>query len=122
LSEANEAFYSAFVSPWVRVMTSPASAEMLKWMHPMRTSRLVFSESFNPWMRLVRQTAETIARTREPLGRGDPLLAHERATLAAVGDAIERARIARDARLEGTFRTLFGGGAGAHGDDTDGEN
>ncbi|WP_299364924.1 DUF3141 domain-containing protein [uncultured Paracoccus sp.] len=122
LSEANEAFYSAFVSPWVRVMASPASAEMLKWMHPMRTSRLVFSESFNPWMRLVRQTAETIARTREPLARGDPLLAHERAMIAAVGDAIERARIARDARLEGTFRTLFGDGGGAHGDDTDGEN
>jgi len=117
LSEANEAFYSAFVSPWVRLMTSPASAEMLKWMHPMRTSRLMFSERFNPWMRLVRQTAENIAETREPLDRDDPLLARERAAIDAVGDAIERARIARDARFERTFRTLYGGGAGD--DETD---
>lgn len=109
LSEANEAFYSAFVSPWVRLMTSPASAEMLKWMHPMRTSRLMFSERFNPWMHLVRQTAENIAESRKPLDRDDPMLARERATLEAVGDAIERARVARDAGFERTFRTLYSG-------------
>ncbi len=109
LSEANETFYSAFVSPWVRLMTSPASAEMLKWMHPMRTSRLMFSERFNPWMHLVRQTAENIAESRKPLDRDDPMLARERATLEAVGDAIERARVARDAGFERTFRTLYSG-------------
>ena len=90
-------------------MTTPASAEMLKWMHPMRTSRLVFSERFNPWMRLVRQTADAIAATREPLGSDDPMIGRERAAIAAIGDAIERARIARDASSERAFRTLYGG-------------
>ncbi|MCB1467951.1 MAG: DUF3141 domain-containing protein [Rhizobiaceae bacterium] len=109
VSEINEAFYATFVSPWVRLMTTPASAEMLKWMHPMRTSRLVFSERFNPWMRLVRQTADAIAATREPLGSDDPMIGRERAAIAAIGDAIERARIARDASSERAFRTLYGG-------------
>ena len=117
LSKANEAFYSAFVSPWVRLMTSPASAELLKSMHPMRTSRLMFSERYNPWMGLVRQTAENIAKTRKPRERNDPMLGQERAVIEAVGDAIERARIARDARFERTFRTLFGAGD----DETDSE-
>jgi poly(3-hydroxyalkanoate) synthetase len=108
VSEANEAFYSAFVSPWMRLMTTPASADMLKAMHPMRTSRLIFSEKFNPWMQFVRQTAETIAETRKPLGPDDPMIQREKAAIDAVGDAIERARIARDANFERTFRTLYG--------------
>jgi len=116
VSEMNEAFYSTFVSPWVQLMTTPASAEMLKLMHPMRTSRLMFSERYNPWMRLVRQTADSIAETRVPLEPDDPLMVRERAAVEAVGNAIERARIARDAKDERTFTALYGG------DMSDGDN
>ena len=110
VSEINEAFYATYISPWVRLMTTPASAEMLKWMHPMRTSRLMFSERFNPWMGLIRSTAERVAETRVPLDADDPMIQRERAAIAVVADAIERARIARDATCERTFRTLYGGG------------
>ena len=109
VSEINEALYSTFVSPWVHLMTTPVSAEMLRWMHPTRTSRLMFSEKFNPWMRLIQHTANNIADTRQPLEPDDPMILLEQATIAAVGEAIERARIARDARLERTFRTLYSG-------------
>ena len=118
VSQRNEAFYSTFVSPWVRLMSTPASAEMLKWMHPMRGSRLMFSEKFNPWMQLVRQTAETISETRTPLDRDDPMIQRERAAVDAIGDGIERARIARDASYERTFRTLYGDN-GQSGTETD---
>lgn len=109
VSEFNEAFYSTFVSPWVRLMTTPASASLLKQMHPMRTSRLMFSEKFNPWMQLIRRTAEGVAKTRAPLGADNPMIQREQATIAAVGDAIERARIVRDATYERTFKSLYGG-------------
>ncbi|SEL00187.1 DUF3141 domain-containing protein [Jannaschia helgolandensis] len=108
-SEINEAFYATFVSPWVQLMTTPASAEMMKWMHPMRTSRLMFSERFNPWMRLVRQAADNISGTREPLDPNDPMILRERAAIKAIGKAIERARIDRDAKYERAFKTLYGG-------------
>ena len=108
-SEINEAFYATFVSPWVQLMTTPASAEMLKWMHPMRTSRLIFSERFNPWMRLVRQAADNISGTREPLDPNDPMILRERTAIKAIGEAIERARIDRDAKYERAFKTLYGG-------------
>ena len=108
LSKLNEAFYSTFVSPWVRLMTTPASAEMLRLMHPMRTSRLMFSESYNPWMGLLRQTAHNIAKTRVPLEPDSSMIQRERTAISAVGDAIEQARIARDASYERAFRTLYG--------------
>lgn len=108
VSKINEAFYSTFVSPWVRLMTTPASAEMLRLMHPMRASRLMFSESYNPWMRFVRQTARNIAETRVPLEQDNLMIQRERTAISAVGDAIERARIQRDATYERTFRSLYG--------------
>jgi len=111
MSERNEALYSAFVSPWIRLMTTPVSAEMLKWMHPMRSSRLMFSDSFNPWMRGVRQAAEVIAKTRKPLDGSHPMIAHEQAAFVAIEDAIERTRIARDSGYERMFRTLYGADA-----------
>ena len=109
ISEINEALYSTMVSPWVRMMTTPASAEMLKWMHPMRTSRLMFSEKFNPWMGLVRQTAKKVSETRTPLASDDPMIQREQEAFTAVADAIEQARIARDGSYERAFRALYGG-------------
>src|SRR3546814_12290903 len=51
VSEFNETLYRTFVSPWVQTLATPWTAEMLKWLHPMRTSRYLLSEAFNPWMR-----------------------------------------------------------------------
>src|SRR3546814_12004585 len=38
-SEFNEGLYRTFISPWVQAYATPFSAEMLKWLHPMRMSR-----------------------------------------------------------------------------------
>ena len=54
ISRINEAAYSTFVSPWLRAATSPASAEALRALHPMRWTRTLFSERVNPWMALVK--------------------------------------------------------------------
>ena len=45
ISEANEAAYRTFVSPWVQALATPWSAAALEWMHPMRVSRYMFSAS-----------------------------------------------------------------------------
>ena len=108
VSKVNEAFYSTFVSPWVRLMTTPTSAEMLRMTHPMRASRLMFSESYNPWMRFIRQTASSIAETRVPLTPDNSMIQRERTAISAVGDAVERARITRDATYERLFETIYG--------------
>jgi hypothetical protein len=108
VSEAGEAFYRSFVSPWVQMASNPWTAESLKWLHPMRTSRYLFSASFNPWMRGVAALADGIAKTRKPLPEDHPLLERERELFAEFSGAIEQVREWRDAGYEQAFGQLYG--------------
>lgn len=108
VSEANEALYRNFGSPWVQVATNPWIAEWLKWLHPMRTSRYLFSEAFNPSMRGVEILADVVARNRTVLPPDHPLLDRERSFIGQVGEAMESARKSRDGFYEQTFGLLYG--------------
>ena len=110
VSEANEAYYSTFISPWIRAATTPWAAEALKWLHPMRTSRQVFSESFNPWMHGVAVLANSITHNRHPLAQDHPLLERERQLSQHVSETIEQFREWRDAAAEQSFSLLYGFG------------
>ena len=117
VSEFNESLYRTFVSPWVQSFANPWSAEMLKWLHPMRSSRYVFSESFNPWMRGVALLAGWVNEHRRPLAEDAPLRAQERAFFEAAGVVLEGQRELRDAAFEHSFSMLYG--AAAAGDRSD---
>jgi Protein of unknown function (DUF3141) len=107
-SEANESLYRTFVSPWVRAVANPWSAEALKWAHPMRTSRHLFSEAFNPWMRGISMLADALAKDRKPLARDHPMMEQERALIGAITQAIETSREARDKAQERVFNGMYG--------------
>jgi hypothetical protein len=115
VSERSEDLYRQCVSPWVRVFAHPWLAEMSKWLHPMRTSRYLFSEAFNPWMHGVTVLADAVRYGRQSLPEDDPLLAQERALLAAVTGTIENIRILRDAAIEQAFTAGYGTGIDAPG-------
>jgi len=108
VSETNDQLYQTFVSPWVRAVVNPWTAEAMKWLHPMRASRYLLSESFSPWMRAVAALAETIAKNRTALPREHPLLEQERQVIGQISDNIERATQHRDAAEEQAFRLLYG--------------
>jgi len=108
VSEQNEAAYKLFVSPWITAMSNPASAELLKRMHPMRVSRMVFSDEYNPWMKMVHAFAGGIRKNRRPLPAKDPALLAERALFAAVGQQIKSSRDLRDHATAALFKTVFG--------------
>ncbi len=107
-SEINEKVYATFFSPWVRAFSYPWSAEILKWLHPMRASRYLYSEAFNPWMLGVAAAAETIRKNREPLEADNPAIAREREFLANVTNAFEDGRKLRDTACERVFTALYG--------------
>lgn len=109
VSELNESVYETFASPWIRAFASPWSAEMLEWLHPMRASRYVFSERFNPWMRGIGMLAEVIDKSRQPLPPDNPLIESEREVAGNVTELMEKARQARDATFEQAFSLLYGG-------------
>jgi hypothetical protein len=107
MSEFNEALYRTFASPWVQAVATPWTAEFLKWLHPMRTSRYLLSEAFNPWMLGVAALAVAIAKSRRPLTQDGPLIVRERKTAADITDVLASIRKVRDAGYERTFDALF---------------
>jgi hypothetical protein len=108
ISETNDAIYQTLVSPWVRLAVNPWTAEALKWLHPMRTSRYLLSESFNPWTRGVAAMAKVVAKSRTPVPQDNPLLKQERETIERISDAIKQATEYRDAAEEQAFSMLYG--------------
>jgi len=108
VSEFNESLYRNFISPWVRAAANPWSAELLKWAHPMRSSRYLFSEAFNPWMRGVAVLAEIVGKTRRPLPRDQPLIKREQEAIGKITETLEEIRETRDAVYEHMFRLAYG--------------
>ena len=107
ISWINEAVYSTFVSPWIRAATTPASAEALRALHPMRWTRTMFSEQVNPWMALIKSTAETLRETRSPLPDDHPAIVAERELSARTGEGIGAWRKGRDAWIGHVFGAMF---------------
>jgi poly(3-hydroxyalkanoate) synthetase len=110
VSEANEQIYKTFLSPLIRSLANPATAALLEWLHPMRTSRYLLSESFSQWMRAITALARTIEQHRTPLPADNAFIASERSTSEQISKAIEEARKRRDAAEEQIFAILYGAG------------
>lgn len=108
MSEWNEFLYKNTISPWITAFANPISAEMLKWLHPMRISHKIFSEKLNPWMLPVKTLAPIVGHTRLPVDESNQFVAIERAASASISHALESYRKARDTAGEQLFSTLYG--------------
>ena len=108
VSEFNETIYRTFVSPWVQAMSNPWTSQAMQWLHPMRTSRYMFSESFMPWMSAFSILADAISNDRTALSDDHPLIAQERQLIAQISSFWETARKVRDAAQERTFTNIYG--------------
>jgi hypothetical protein len=107
-SELNEAAYSLLVSPWITALSNPVTAETLKRLHPMRVTRMIFSEQYNPWMKLVHSSAEDIRKDRTPMTADDPAILAERAAFATISDQIKSVRVLRDQATAALYELIFG--------------
>jgi hypothetical protein len=108
LSEQNEAFYKTFVSPWVTAFANPFTADALKWLHPMRVSRYMFSEKLNPWMIPIKMLAPLIEQKRLPVTEDNAFVQTERAASATVVSVLKNYQQRRDAASEAQFAKKFG--------------
>ncbi|KXS36644.1 MAG: Poly(3-hydroxyalkanoate) synthetase [Halomonadaceae bacterium T82-2] len=108
LSEHNVALYETFAGPWVRMATNPWTAETLRQLHPARTSRLMFSERFAPWMSGVKWLADVAGPAREPLNDDNPFRQWEGLIGETISAALSVAGTTRDSLCEMGFRALYG--------------
>jgi len=108
VSRQLDALYSATLGKWVEAISTPLSAQILEWWHPMRVSRYAFATDFNPWLRGLVPIARSIERERHAVPETNPYKAKEIEAIGAVGDAISRARQLRDQGYESWFEALYG--------------
>lgn len=108
ISEWNAQLYKVTISPWVTAFANPLGAEVLKWMHPMRSGHAMFSEKLNPWMRPVQMLASLVASARLPADQDNRFIAMEREASAAISRALDSYRMIRDTAGEQIFTALYG--------------
>lgn len=109
LSEALERLYAQWGSPAVRAVVNPGIARQMRALHPMRASRMVWSEratpglAWMPWLAawLDRLGAPDSARAQNPWYR------LERAGAEAVGEAWTTWRTLRDLWAEVVFTQAY---------------
>ena len=97
----------------MQAASTPWSAALMKWLHPMRTSRYLLSEKFSPWMHVVAAMAEQVRENRTTAPEDSPLHAAERDVSAHVRKTVEAAREERDKMEELAFQLLYGSRAPA---------
>ena len=107
VSETMEGFYAKFMSPFIRAWASPMTAEALKWAHPMRVSRYLYSEKLNPFISVVATAAELAEKSRWRLDANNPYRQAERRGADDIEASIKRWRMARDAAGEQAFDGLY---------------
>jgi hypothetical protein len=108
VSEWNEWLYRSTLSPWVVAFSNPWSAEVLKWLHPMRSSAVMFSEKLNPWMLPVKLMTPFLEKARLRVNQYNPFAALEADTCKLISQSLDSYRQARDNASERIFSLLYG--------------
>lgn len=108
VSEWNEVVYRNTLGPWVTAFSSPLSAEVLKWLHPMRSNALMFSEKLNPWMLALKLFAPFLAQPRTPANQDNPFAAIEARNSEFISQSLDNYRNERDHASERLFSLLYG--------------
>ncbi|MGE0672775.1 MAG: DUF3141 domain-containing protein, partial [Methylibium sp.] len=109
LSEAAERAYAQWVSPWVRMAVTPASARLLRELHPMRVSRQVWSERATPalaWLPWMQQWLDQWG-AHDSDRKANPWYQLERVGADAYAQAWESWRTSRDLWAELVFQQIY---------------
>ena len=107
VSEFNDRMYRTFLSPWVKACTTELSAEMMRWLHPLRAQRYLVSD-MNPLLRHLGGAAAMVRASRRPASEGNLFRAHEEALSSFIGEWLDFYRDHRDRAQEMLFRAIYG--------------
>ena len=97
--------YDLFLGPWLRALTSPATAELSRRLHPLRVQNRVLSDA-NPLMAAVAAPAEAARARRAPVDAANPFFAVERLMTGIVARQLDVIRDLREAATELGFLAL----------------
>ena len=106
VSEANEGLYRSFMQPWVQMWSNETTANVLSETHPQRAQHYFWSD-MNPFMKPLKDMAETVRANRKPVSEDNPFLHAEKAMSEQIVNAWNTFRDARDMTSEKLFQTIY---------------
>jgi hypothetical protein len=108
-SQQLDQLYTQWLSPLVRMWATPQSAHWLEQLHPMRTSRMAWSQQTLPWLAFVPLFAAALKDGgAEDAGRAaNPWYGMERTLSESTAQAIESWRVMRDLGAELLFERMY---------------
>jgi hypothetical protein len=107
LSEFNLSLYCTWMQPMVRALSTQPMADLTRALNPLRLSYTIFADN-NPWMKGVRQLADSVTATRKPVADGNPLIALQTQMSNQITAALDAYRVMRDQQMEKTFFGFYG--------------
>jgi tellurite resistance protein len=108
VSRVHEGIYDLYVRPQLQAVTTEASGELFRQLHPLRVRRRLYSD-FNPLFWGWGMLAESVQAARRPAQPDSPFLRAERAAAAGIESALDLYRDLRDLAYEAAFFSIFGG-------------
>ena len=107
VSEANDSLYQLAARPWVKLWTTELSAEIIRYLHPLRTQRYLFAD-INPLMRPLKNIASIVRKNRRPAGADNPFSAMEKDVSEYIENVLGIYRDYRDLTQELLFQQIYG--------------
>jgi hypothetical protein len=107
LSEINLSLYRTFVQPVVRNLVSPATADWIRTLHPLRLQYELFSDA-NPLMTPIAKLADKVREQRTIVGDDNPFVAAQQHASEQIVTTLDAWRQLSEAWCEGIFLATFG--------------
>jgi pimeloyl-ACP methyl ester carboxylesterase len=107
ISEINDIYYRNIISPWVRMLTTEFSAEMLRRLHPLRNERYLLSD-MNPLFIPVKNVAPHIRANRLTASPDNMFRKAEKAASVSIGSILDYYRDMRDLTHYQMFYLIYG--------------
>jgi uncharacterized protein DUF3141 len=107
VSEINLSLYRTFIQPWVKALATPAGAEALRRLHPLRVQYELFADG-NPFAAWVAKGAEWARGNRMTAAADNPFLAFEQGASRQIVAALDGWRDLRDRCAEQIFLSVYG--------------
>ncbi|HEV7260769.1 MAG TPA: DUF3141 domain-containing protein [Bosea sp. (in: a-proteobacteria)] len=106
VSEINLSLYRALVQPWIQASASPAVAQAMRKLHPLRLQYELFG-SQNPFMSWLDTAASEARQGRQAIADDNPFLKAQEVVSAQIVNALDNWRIMVERVSEQAFRTVY---------------
>jgi tellurite resistance protein len=106
VSRLNDAMYSLFLRPWIRLTMNEPQADMIGRLHPLRMQRYLISD-MNPLLEPVKMLAEQVKINRYPAAENNPFAAMEEICSKTLEFNFNLFRDFRDRTHEYLFKSFY---------------